>query len=379
MNPLIQAKLVYDGSGDVRIPSDMGGPAPGQMEGTARDRLVELAGRVCYDSLGRGRNSADYHKHIQEVGHLSVLEHAVATVVLPFGTDHASPAFFLNRPGVHVVAGQRRYIVTTNPRAVIEWFSPHVASNHGHAIYSALAHQALVHVFSRLCPQVVRVEPPMKIGKRPWFGNDEPHEVLPSHLMDDQAWVSLFMSMSRGCSHELVRHGDWTAISQRSTRFVNESESPWVDHPLVLQYLESGAQDAVTIRAHLDAGVYGAKSSYAEMVEALEPWLVSKGVDKTTARKQARGAARGYLGNALYTEMIFSASVAQWKHMLRLRGSVHADSEIRELFVKALAELKNSVHEPYFRGFITQPSPDGIGEIVVESEEAAKRIPVVNG
>lgn len=38
--------------------------------------IVEAAGRVCYESFGRGRSHEDYLKHIIEVGHGSVLEHA---------------------------------------------------------------------------------------------------------------------------------------------------------------------------------------------------------------------------------------------------------------------------------------------------------------
>jgi len=41
--------------------------------------IAEIAGRECYDSLGRGRNSADFHKNIIESKHLNVWRHAVWT------------------------------------------------------------------------------------------------------------------------------------------------------------------------------------------------------------------------------------------------------------------------------------------------------------
>lgn len=47
--------------------------------GSDAEVLSEIAGRVCYDSWGRGRTSDDYHKHIIEVGHGSVLAHATFT------------------------------------------------------------------------------------------------------------------------------------------------------------------------------------------------------------------------------------------------------------------------------------------------------------
>lgn len=42
----ISAALVWDGTDEVRVPEAMGKPSEGQLEGTARERLVELAGRV---------------------------------------------------------------------------------------------------------------------------------------------------------------------------------------------------------------------------------------------------------------------------------------------------------------------------------------------
>jgi thymidylate synthase (FAD) len=58
---------------------DMKSWRPDQGQGSDAEKLVEIAGRTCYDSGGSGRNSKDFHKHILEVGHGSVLEHATWT------------------------------------------------------------------------------------------------------------------------------------------------------------------------------------------------------------------------------------------------------------------------------------------------------------
>jgi thymidylate synthase ThyX len=105
---------------------------------------------------------------------------------------------------------------------------------------------------------------------------------------------------------------------------------------------------------------------YARLNDELYKWLIGRSVDKGSARKQARGAARGYLGNALSTELIFSASVAQWKRMLRMRCSAHADGEIRAVFVEVLSELKKSRYASDFETFSLEPSPDGIGQCMAE-------------
>jgi thymidylate synthase ThyX len=103
------------------------------------------------------------------------------------------------------------------------------------------------------------------------------------------------------------------------------------------------------------------------MAKELQAWLASRGVDAMTARKQARGAARGYLGNALYTDMVFSASVAQWRRMLRLRCCDPADAEIRVLAAAALPGLKASRHGDRFASFDTAPAKDGLGLVAVEA------------
>jgi thymidylate synthase ThyX len=179
----------------------------------------------------------------------------------------------------------------------------------------------------------------------------------------------MFMCGSRGWSHEQVRHKFRTAVSQRSTRFVNEAESPWVDHPLVQEYMGDPAlvpADLDEMNRVLKAIKKNSRETYGYVVDRLEPWLIRRGVEKITARKQARGAARGYLGNALWTEMVFSASVAEWKWMMKLRCSSPADAEIRGIFCEALPELRSSRYGEDFKNLELVPAPDGLGQMAVE-------------
>src|SRR5437867_3827305 len=47
----------------------------------AGEKLVEFAGRHCYMSFGKGRKTnGEYIRHLLEMGHGSVLEHAVYTL-----------------------------------------------------------------------------------------------------------------------------------------------------------------------------------------------------------------------------------------------------------------------------------------------------------
>jgi thymidylate synthase (FAD) len=181
-----------------------------QLRGSDAETIIEIAGRICYDSFGSGRNSSDFHDNILAVNHGSVMEHAQYT-------------FHIN-------------------------------------------------------------------------------------------------GVSRNLTHELVRHRVGVAISQRSTRYCDESESEVVIHPLLR------VNDKTT--EPLDEQV---KHAYLLLVDLLERRLVNEGLSKTNARKQARGAARGALPSALSTELIWSANVRALRHVIQMRISKSADEEIREL------------------------------------------------
>lgn len=359
------ARLVWDGDVKVKPPEEMGQPRADQLLITTGEVLSELAGRVCYDSLGRGRSSQDFHKHILEVGHLSVYEHFQITVRYSGSYD---PRIFWNRPGIWVESDGDAVRLTYNPRVVLDW---HKFEN------GAVGEHAMGNLYSyhleKACPYIVL--PKARDADKLAFIESFLSVVPPRN--DHEKWISLFMAGSRGYSHEQVRHGNFSAISQRSTRYVSEDESPWVDHPLVQDFLASddvlpwdadGRIRGALTQTLIDTKAM-ARRTYSHVVEQLEKWLINRGVDKLSARKQARGAARGYLGNALYTEMIFSASVAQWKHMLRMRASDGADGEIRAVYVEALGELKASRYGSSFDAFSLVPAQDGIGMCAVERYE----------
>ncbi len=365
------AKLVWDGTDEVRIPSELGVPAPNQMRGTAFERLSELSGRACYDSLGRGRSSEDYHKHIQEVRHTSVYGHATATIEFRDVGETALLAY-LNRPGVWVNVSEdgKSHRVTLNPRALMDWdYWSGFYTNQGQKMVALLIEGHLLYHFGKLCPLIVKGEDLSEYAVK----ETEKVSRVVEPETDEEKWVSLFVSGSRGFSHEKVRHGFRTGISQRSTRYVDENESPWIQHPLIQEYVQDQLKhdDAVRQLAlrkvdETDKLISDARKVYGSWVETLLPWLVQRGADKTTARKQARGAARGYLGNALQTELIFSASVEQWKRILRQRLSDPADAEIRAVMAEALPELRKSRYGDSFKDFRLVPAKDGIGHSSIE-------------
>lgn len=295
----------------VIVPKAMGEPREDQMAGTKLENIAELAGRICYDSLGSGRSSEEYHAHILEVGHTSVYEHCVFTVHIHDDLERYAIGL-LNRPGVWVRKTSDGFRLTTNLRAVLDWLTWDENVNDQlvllYDILATLAHE--------LAPRVIKM-PKTKV-------------IAPASLVQpeipQETYVSYYLVGSRGFSHEQVRHGDWTAISQRSTRYVDESTSPMCWHPaLRAKKYQLGPK----VNSTLSSITRHTQEGYQRLVEI----LVADGV----SRKQARGAARGVLPHALQTEMIFTASVRQWKWIIESRCSEHADAEIREI-IQAVAD-----------------------------------------
>jgi thymidylate synthase (FAD) len=222
----------------IGLPAGLGTPGPSQLQGPDAQKLIETAGRTCYDSFGKGRESNAFARHLIEVGHGSVME-------------HAQYSFFIS-------------------------------------------------------------------------------------------------GVSRGLTHELVRHRVGIAISQRSTRYVDESHSPWAYHPLLRQI------DDFELLERWDMVQEVADEVYGLTVQKLQEMLEKRGLDKTTARKQARGAARGILGNALATELIWSANVRSLRHVIELRGHPSSDGEIRFLAAELLDIMKEEL-PIYFEDLVEGP------------------------
>ena len=155
-------------------------------------------------------------------------------------------------------------------------------------------------------------------------------------------------------------------MSQRSTRYVDESTSEYVVHPLISKLINDRNEHSAgkwNIHNAIETSTKHDRETYNMLVSLLTNYNVRNGLDGTSARKQARGAARGYLGNALASEMLFTAPVSGWKIILGQRLNKFADAEIREVYADALASLKSSNYGKFFTQE-TIPSPDGIGTVL---------------
>ncbi len=205
----------------------------------AGEALAEMAGRVCYMSYGKGRRTnAEFLSHIVEVGHGSVLEHAV--------------------------------------------------------------------------------------------------------------WSFLITGVSRSFTHELIRHRHFS-YSQLSQRYVNESDSDFVEPDAI-------AEDPKLHEAWSEA-VDAARRAYDVLVEGLQAKYTAI-ADATLRRKLARQAARSVLPNATETKIFVTGNVRALRHFIELRGSEHADVEIRKVAVAVLRIMQQEA-PAMFSDYTLVTLPDG--------------------
>lgn len=163
----------------------------------------------------------------------------------------------------------------------------------------------------------------------------------------------VFTGISRSLSHELVRHRAGFAYSQRSQRYVDESEPGFVMPPSVLamgedtpaySFMKNGFRDAV--------------GTYNKEVELMTTATENDPGTKTEKRKNVRQAARAVLPNATETKMMVTGNVRAWRHFIEQRASEFADLEIRRLAIRVLEVLQEEA-TLLFQDFTISDHHDG--------------------
>lgn len=121
--------------------------------------------------------------------------------------------------------------------------------------------------------------------------------------------------VSRVLTHELVRHRIGTAFSQRSQRYVDEN----IPNFVIPKEIEENAQ---------------AKNEFLTAMN--NAWKSYKRLQDMGLKNQI---ARYVLPNACSTEIVVTMDFRAWRHFLKLRLSMRAQPEIRDLAFMLLDKL----------------------------------------
>lgn len=148
----------------------------------------------------------------------------------------------------------------------------------------------------------------------------------------EHASVTLYVTgVSRSLTHELVRHRH-LSFSELSQRHVAATGPNMVEPALVAADPE--------LHARFLAATDEATRVYADLLADLEGRAAGDGGDAPLRRKQARQAARALLPAATETRIVVTGNLRAWRHFVAMRGSEHADVELRALAIACLRELR---------------------------------------
>jgi len=116
----------------------------------------------------------------------------------------------------------------------------------------------------------------------------------------------------RGVTHELVRHR-LVSYTQESTRYCDYSKNgvTFIEPP------------------------WGLNDADMSLLRLLEAYYIQKVAGGLTPQQ-----ARYFLPNGLKTEIVATANLREWRHILRLRTDPAAHPQMRELMLPLLIELK---------------------------------------
>ncbi len=251
---------------------------------------------------------------------------------------HASatrPLRIVREPRVHLVGRQ-----TVDAAAIERFLAEHGAA---WSTDTEVGGERLAELAGRVCY--------MSYGKgrktnREFLG----HIVDVGHgsVLEHAVWSFLISGVSRSFTHELIRHRHFS-YSQLSQRYVDESDSEYVE------------PDAIAADPELHAvwtqAVDVARAAYDRLVAGLQERFAHE-PDKTLRRKLARQAARSVLPNATETKIFVTGNARALRHFIELRGSEHADVEIRKVAV-AVLRLMQAEAPAMFADYTLVPLPDG--------------------
>lgn len=179
-------------------------------------------------------------------------------------------------------------------------------------------------------------------------------EVGHGSVLEHAVWNLLITGVSRTLTHELIRHRAGMGYSQLSQRYVDESVAEYVEPDCI-------AADPTLHEIWQDAIAYS-HGAYMRLAERLQDVFKDE-PDRTQRRKLARQAARSVLPNATETKIFVTANARALRHFIEMRGSRHAEVEIRKLAIQILRLLQSEAPN-IFGDYTLAPLPDGTVEAV---------------
>ena len=175
----------------------------------------------------------------------------------------------------------------------------------------------------------------------------------------------LLYGISRSVTHEMVRHRAGFGFSQLSQRYVSGRMLRFVERP---EY-----QDDEDLHNQFLQRIERAASEYASLTNRLLE-MQQAGVSilsaeaRTDLRKKVQQTARSVLPNETEAPIVVTGNARAWRHVIEMRASPHAETEIRELALRIFLCLR--LTDPVLFGEYTiEQLADGTYTVKTEYEK----------
>ena len=146
------------------------------------------------------------------------------------------------------------------------------------------------------------------------------HESVLEHVN-----LSVRFITDRGVTHELVRHR-LASYTQESTRYCNYGTGD-------LQFIRPVFWEEKSLEfQNWESAMLAAENYYQ--------WFIQQG--------NSPQQARSVLPNSLKTEIIATANIREWRHIMKLRTSKAAHPQMRELMIPLLRDFKELLPDLFF-------------------------------
>jgi thymidylate synthase (FAD) len=184
-------------------------------------------------------------------------------------------------------------------------------------------------------------------------------------VFEHASYSLLLYGLSRSTTHELIRHRAGFGFSQLSQRYVSGRMLRFVERP---EY-----QDDDELHAQFLERIERAAGEYAALTNRLlemqqEGTKILSAEARTDLRKKVQQTARSVLPNETEAPIVVTGNARSWRHVIEMRASAHAETEIRELAVRIFLCLYQT--EPVLFGDYTlEQIPDGTFIVKTEFEK----------
>jgi thymidylate synthase (FAD) len=172
-------------------------------------------------------------------------------------------------------------------------------------------------------------------------------------VLEHATFTLLITGASRALSHQIVRHRIGFAYSQLSQQYHEESDAAFAEPPLV----QSDPKMAALWRQQIRAAV----SAYKELLDSATSATATLDLPEKERTRLARSIARGVLPNSTTTVLMVTGNARAWRHVLKTRGAIAGDLEMREYCI-AIFNVLLAAAPNLFQDFET--ASDALGRFV---------------